>query len=326
MALEDPNVLSGAFWAELRVFLAVAKFKSFNRAGQMLNMSQPTVSRHVRRLQDVLGAQLIISTQTGVKLTPRGVDLARTLAELDRKLGAISDDLRLERSEAEGVVRVNTSEALAGLFIAPAVVDFTTRHPGIRLRFANPIRMTDVRENNTDILLNFSPGNAKGVATQACGTVHLIAVAHENYISRFGVPCEDTIAQHLIVDTSAFMGDAPLWQPWRSLVRRAAVVHSCDNPFAYALMVKSGLGIGLLASCALTDPNIVALNMGPHIRLPLYLHALSDRLESRPVRLVHDWLAGLFSPQAAWFGPDRTPSAHPPGAPALAGADRLSGR
>src|ERR1700743_3184718 len=70
--LDDPHVLSGPFWGELRVFLAVAKAKSFNRAAEELNMSQPTVSRHVRRLQDVVHSQSIVATQNGVRLTPRG--------------------------------------------------------------------------------------------------------------------------------------------------------------------------------------------------------------------------------------------------------------
>jgi hypothetical protein len=43
--LDNENILSGQFWGELRVFLAVAKAKSFNRAAEILNTSHPTVSR-----------------------------------------------------------------------------------------------------------------------------------------------------------------------------------------------------------------------------------------------------------------------------------------
>ena len=39
--LDDENLLSGQFWGELRVFLAVAKTKSFNRAAEITNTSQP---------------------------------------------------------------------------------------------------------------------------------------------------------------------------------------------------------------------------------------------------------------------------------------------
>ena len=75
--LDDENLLSGQFWGELRVFLAVAKTKSFNRAAEITNTSQSTVSRQVKRLQDVVGSQLFIATARGVKLTQKGEALAQ---------------------------------------------------------------------------------------------------------------------------------------------------------------------------------------------------------------------------------------------------------
>src|SRR5207237_9815473 len=81
--LDDETLLSGQFWGELRVFLAVAKTKCFNRAAEITSMSQPRVSRQVKRLQDVMGSQLFIPTPRGVKLTPQGEALARALTRLD---------------------------------------------------------------------------------------------------------------------------------------------------------------------------------------------------------------------------------------------------
>lgn len=65
--LDNETLLSGQYWGELRTFLAVAKTKSFNRAAEITNTSQPTVSRQVKRLQDVVGSQLYISTPRGIK-------------------------------------------------------------------------------------------------------------------------------------------------------------------------------------------------------------------------------------------------------------------
>ena len=94
--LDDETLLSGQFWGELRVFLAVAKTKSFNRAAEITNTSQPTVSRQVKRLQDVVGSQLFISTARGVKLTQKGEALAQALCRLDHTLYSITSDLRAE--------------------------------------------------------------------------------------------------------------------------------------------------------------------------------------------------------------------------------------
>ena len=46
--LDDETLLSGQFWGELRVFLAVAKSKAFNRAAEILNTSQPVRRRRSR--------------------------------------------------------------------------------------------------------------------------------------------------------------------------------------------------------------------------------------------------------------------------------------
>src|SRR5712672_427868 len=105
-SLDEETLLSGQFWGELRVFLAVAKTKSFNRAAEITNTSQPTVSRQVKRLQDVVGSQLFISTPRGITLTRSGEALAKTLCRLDHTLYSITLDLKAETSEAEGTVSV----------------------------------------------------------------------------------------------------------------------------------------------------------------------------------------------------------------------------
>src|ERR1700760_4032486 len=109
-ALDEGKLLSGQFWAELRVFLAVAKTKSFNRAAEITNTSQPTVSRQVKRLQDVVGSQLFVATARGVKLTQKGEALARALDRLDQTLNSITSDLRAETTEAEGTVSVSITD------------------------------------------------------------------------------------------------------------------------------------------------------------------------------------------------------------------------
>ena len=73
----EETLLSGQFWGELRVFLAVAKTKSFNRAAEITNTSQPTVSRQVKRLQDAVGRSF--------SSRPRAVSSSRRRAKRLRK-------------------------------------------------------------------------------------------------------------------------------------------------------------------------------------------------------------------------------------------------
>src|SRR5471032_50943 len=66
----------------LRTFVAVADARSFTNAGVELGLSQPTVSQHVRKLEDAAGRQLITRDTRDVRLTDNGdamVGFARTI-------------------------------------------------------------------------------------------------------------------------------------------------------------------------------------------------------------------------------------------------------
>jgi DNA-binding transcriptional LysR family regulator len=80
---------------DLRAFEALAAELHFGRAAQRLGVSQPTLSRHVRRLEGELGVVLAHRTSRSVRLTDHGRDLATTLPaalrQLDRALAGARD-------------------------------------------------------------------------------------------------------------------------------------------------------------------------------------------------------------------------------------------
>ena len=60
---------------QLESFAAVVECESFTRAAEKLFISQPTVSAHVRALEEELHSQLIIRTTKSIQVTPRGREL-----------------------------------------------------------------------------------------------------------------------------------------------------------------------------------------------------------------------------------------------------------
>jgi hypothetical protein len=67
------------------------------------------------------------------------------------------------------------------------------------------------------------------------------------------------------------------------------------------MLVKAGLGIGLLGNYAVLEPAAVPLEIVRPISVPLYAMAMTDRLQSKPVKLVFDWLCWLFGEANPWF-------------------------
>jgi DNA-binding transcriptional LysR family regulator len=149
---ESEGLLSGQYWGELRLFLEVAKAKSFNNAAKRLNLSHPTVARKVRRLQDLMGVQLLISTERGIKLTPSGEELARALSTFDQSLYAITSGLQEDPRRAEATVRVSITDGLNAFFAVPTMEAFSQKNPNIHLHMKSTINLNDVRENQTDMM------------------------------------------------------------------------------------------------------------------------------------------------------------------------------
>lgn len=302
--LEKPHVLSGPFWAELRVFLAVAKARSFNRAAEDLRMSQPTVSRQVRRLQDVLGIKLVMPTQAGIRLTEKGEELAKSLHDLDQRLFDISSELSAEARMAQGTVRLAATGGLAGYFLAPSMAGFSDDYPNIRIQHRTPVDLLHFRENQVDVMIAFSPSRESDVTSRPLGFLHCLPVASCAYVARYGVPTCSSLDAHYFVHCDYYSSDAGLWDDWHALMAQGTISHSSDNAVCYAMLVRSGLGIGLVGTYALCDPEAVPLELGVHIRLPIYVHALTERLSAKPIRLVYDWISEVLSPSISWFAPD----------------------
>jgi DNA-binding transcriptional LysR family regulator len=86
--------------AHVRSFLAIVRHGGYHRAGGALHLTQPAVSRHIRRLEEQLGEPLFARRGRGVELTPYGEraasELADVLAAHDRALS------RLQRGSDHG--------------------------------------------------------------------------------------------------------------------------------------------------------------------------------------------------------------------------------
>jgi DNA-binding transcriptional LysR family regulator len=84
---------------DLRAFEALAAELHFGRAAVRLGVSQPTLSRHVRRLEHELGVVLAHRTSRTVRLTDAGRELA---AALPGALRQLERALEATRAAAEG--------------------------------------------------------------------------------------------------------------------------------------------------------------------------------------------------------------------------------
>ena len=71
--------------AHIRSFLAIVRYGGYHRAAEALHLTQPAVSRHMRRLEEQLGEPLFAKRGRGVELTPFGEQAAVELGRGPRR-------------------------------------------------------------------------------------------------------------------------------------------------------------------------------------------------------------------------------------------------
>lgn len=119
---------------KITTFLRAAETLSFSDAAKQLHMSQPTVSHHIKMLEQELGVELFLRTSTGLALTEAGKVLlpwARRLLHDTNSMQAMMSSLH---SDVIGELRMACSTT-AGKYVLPQLAARFCQHfPGVKVR------------------------------------------------------------------------------------------------------------------------------------------------------------------------------------------------
>ena len=103
---------------QLKSFAAVVEYQNFSKAAERLNIAQPTISTHVRMLEEELNTRLILRTTKSIEITPQGWDAYRYAVKIldlrDRILDSCSAD-------AQNIIRLGAS-TIPAAYILPEVL------------------------------------------------------------------------------------------------------------------------------------------------------------------------------------------------------------
>jgi len=139
---------------QFEAFLAVARAKSFRRAADLLHLTQPALSQHVRELEGELGARLFDRLGRTIALTEAG----RLLEEHAVRLFATLQGARDAIGELQGLTRGSLligGSTTPGIYVLPRLIAaFRARYPGIQvsLRIANSRVIEErIRANELDL-------------------------------------------------------------------------------------------------------------------------------------------------------------------------------
>jgi DNA-binding transcriptional LysR family regulator len=124
--------------AELyRVFFTVGGCGTISEAAGRLFVSQPAVSKSIKKLEDLTGCTLFVRSSKGVRLTTEGQILYDYVEKGFEHLQNGEQVMKKIRNKGQGLVKVGISNTLCRYYFIPHLEEFHRKFPGIRITIVN---------------------------------------------------------------------------------------------------------------------------------------------------------------------------------------------
>lgn len=143
---------------ELRVlqyFLAVTREQSISGAAEALHLSQPTLSRQLRDMEEELGKQLFIRSNRKITLTEEGMILRKRAEEITELVRKTHDEISMSEETVAGDVSIGAGETDGTRYLARAARSLQSEYPLVRFHIISGDKAS-VLENLDRGLIDFA--------------------------------------------------------------------------------------------------------------------------------------------------------------------------
>jgi DNA-binding transcriptional LysR family regulator len=181
--------ISRADLADFAYFIALAKHRSFRRAGLDLGITASALSHSLKGLETRIGVRLLNRTSRSVTLTAAGEDLHAALTAPFAAIGTAVEGLNRYRDKPAGRISLNVMEQASSLLLAPVLPVFVERYPGIAIDVTITNHLVDVVAQGADAGIRWGGTVPEDMVAQRLSSDILWAVVGSPaYIARHGVP------------------------------------------------------------------------------------------------------------------------------------------
>ncbi|PTW59393.1 LysR family transcriptional regulator [Breoghania corrubedonensis] len=248
----------------LEVFLAIVDTGSFSRAAELLNIAQPSVSAHVRALEERLGG-LVFERRRGGR--PLLTELGRAVREHAREMLAEVDDMRADiinmRGGASDRLVISIQRGLANFALKDALTSFALTRPDQQLvvRVGKHEEVVhDLRESIANVGCVQVNEDIRGLSSRVIGAQKLKLIASPDHpLAKRRHIRPETVARY------SFVGAPPSSVFGKSVARLLASIGIRDpNTAAQATeyqflreLVVAGVGIACSTEASIT-PDVAA--------------------------------------------------------------------
>lgn len=171
--------------AELyRVFFTVGQCGNISEASKQLFVSQPAVSKSIKKLEELSGCTLFFRSSKGVSLTTEGAILFDYVKKGFDHLNNGERILKKIQTKDAGIVRIGISTTLCKHILIPHLKEFHTRYPQIKINIINRTSNETLRlleKGTIDFCIISLPEKDERLDFHVLSTITDILVTNDSY-------------------------------------------------------------------------------------------------------------------------------------------------
>ena len=264
-------------WADLELFLAVARGGSLAAAAAALRVDASTVHRRIAGLEEALGARLFARSSRGYALSSAGQELLPHATAMDEQASAARRKVAARDEALAGSVRVSAIDDVAGV-LSPIVASFRRKHPGVSVAVDMRSAFADLARQQADVAIRISTRAPEGdLIAKHVAKLGLAFYGSRAYFAKHGRPSRvEDLRDHAIVRGDASLPTMPGERTLDSYSSAERVAFRSQSFIARLAAVRDGVGIGVLG-CFMgdQDKSLVQLPFAvsdPHVNVWLLIH------------------------------------------------------
>lgn len=166
-------------WADLRLFLEVARTGSFSAAARKLGVEQSTVSRRMAAFERKLRVAVFDRLPGGSMLTPLGERLRRHVEAMEAGADQLVREANGHEKEVEGLVRVALTESIAVHGVIPRVLPvLAEEHPRVSVHLLTSYEAAELGHREAEIAVRFFRPRSGDLVAARIVTLPTVPVAH----------------------------------------------------------------------------------------------------------------------------------------------------
>ena len=292
--------------SSMRVFVRAASVGSISAAARHIGMSAAMATKHIDALELRLGVKLFHRTtkRRSLTLTEAGnhyLDACeRILADIDEAEAAVSS----QRIKANGLLRMNIPVSFGTRFIAPRILEFSHRHPEVKIELGLSDAQLDIIAGSWDLAIRIGQLEDSPLKTRRLGDSFMRVCASPDYLDNRGIPrsVNDLTQHNCLSYTLSDMQNSEHWAFGKKGEYKVPISGDLVANSGDALLAAAVAGQGVIY-----QPHFIvgeALNQGKLVDLVLDkpvmdiggIHVIypPDRHPPAKVRVMIDYLVEVF--------------------------------